>query len=506
MSTAPEVAHLTATARVDERSLLKTMHWYDGFVMALSNPGFIIANIGYTTGSLGALGALAVWVGSMLIAIVQNKVYTEPATMFPEHSGGIAMYAFEGWRSRFSLAGPMSAIGYWAGWSSVLAIFGLTIGNLVQAQWIPKATWGVHTFIHLDTGRLIAIGLILGIWGINVLGIKPVKILGYLTGGLLIVPVVLFSLVPFFLTDFHAGNLTWGLSGPGMSFGTGVQLALVWLYLNAWSAYGIEVCATFAPEYHDTKTDTNKAMARSGMFALAVYALLPLATGGSFSQSEIGANPLGFYVTLLDREVGSFLGNVVIVLMIGSFILGMNAASAGGARTLYGMSQKGMTIKWLGHINRNHVPSRGMYVDVALNVLAVLFLPTTVAVLAASNLGYVICHVFALSGVLLLRRDRPNWPRPLRLSTPWLYVAGVLAAFNLLLVVVGATSFDITGYGGLPELWMGIGLLLIGCALYVYRRVVQDRLPFQLRDRAPIDEPAAELLVEPALVSAGERR
>lgn len=503
MSTAPEVAHLTATARVDERSLLKTMHWYDGFVMALSNPGFIIANIGYTTGSLGALGALAVWVGSMIIAILQNKVYTEPATMFPEHSGGIAMYAFEGWRTRFSLAGPMSAIGYWAGWSSVLAIFGLTIGNLVQAQWIPNATWGVHTFIHLDTGRLIAIGLILAIWGINALGIKPVKILGYLTGGLLIVPVVMFSVVPFFLTDFHAGNLTWGLSGPGMSFGTGVQLALVWLYLNAWSAYGIEVCATFAPEYHDTKTDTNKAMVRSGMFALAVYALLPLATGGSFSQADIGANPLGFYVTLLNREVGSFLGNVVIVLMIGSFILGMNAASAGGARTLYGMSQKGMTVKWLGHINKNHVPNRGMYVDVALNVLAVLFLPTTIAVLAASNLGYVVCHVFALSGVLLLRRDRPSWPRPLRLSTPWLYVAGLLAVFNALLIVVGATSFKITGYGGLPELWVGIGLLLLGCALYAYRRVVQDNLPFQLRDRTPIGEPAAELLVAPPLVSAG---
>lgn len=505
MTTTPEVAHLTATARVDELSLLKTMHWYDGFVMALSNPGFIIANIGYTTGSLGALGALAVWVGSMLIAILQNKIYTEPATMFPEHSGGIAMYAFEGWRSRFSLAGPMSAIGYWAGWSSVLAIFGLTIGNLVQAQWIPNATWGVHTFIHLDTGRVIAIGLILAIWGINALGIKPVKILGYLTGGLLIIPVVMFAVVPFFLSDFHAGNLTWGLSGPGMSFGSGVQLALVWLYLNAWSAYGIEVCATFAPEYHDTKRDTHKAMARSGMFALAVYALLPLATGGSFSQAEIGANPLGFYVQLLNREAGSLIGNVVIVLMIGSFILGMNAASAGGARTLYGMSQKGMTVRWLGHINRHHVPNRGMYVDVVLNVLAVLFLPTTVAVLAASNLGYVLCHVFALSGVLLLRKDRPSWPRPLRLSTPWLYVAGVLAVFNLLLLVVGAVSFSITGYGGVAQLWMGIGLLAIGCALYAYRRVVQDRLPFQLRDRSPIGPPAAELLGESALVAAGDR-
>ena len=107
-----------ATVTVEQYSLLKSMHWYDGSVMALSNPGFIIANIGYTTGQLGAL---AVWLGSMVIAVQQNKVYTEPATMFPEHSGGIAMYAFERWRRRFSLAGPMSAVGYWAGWSCVHA-------------------------------------------------------------------------------------------------------------------------------------------------------------------------------------------------------------------------------------------------------------------------------------------------------------------------------------------------------------------------------------------------
>ena len=188
----------TAVAVVDERRLLKTMHWYDGFVMTLSNPGFIIAGIGYTTGQIGALGALAFWLGSM---------------MFPEHSGGIAMYAFEGWRSRFSLAGPMSAIGYWAGWSSVLAIFGLTTGSLVQAQWFPSQTWSVTHIVHLDLPRLIAVGLIIALWIINSLGVKPMKLMGYLTGTLLFVPLILFMIVPFFLSDFSFSHLSWGLLG-----------------------------------------------------------------------------------------------------------------------------------------------------------------------------------------------------------------------------------------------------------------------------------------------------
>lgn len=474
-----------AVADVDERALLKTMRWYDGFVMALSNPGFIIASLGYTTGQVGALGALAVWLGSMVIAVLQNKIYTEPATMFPEHAGGIAMYAFEGWRSRFSLAGPMSAIGYWAGWSSVLAIFGLTTGGLIQAQWFPGATWSFSAGIHLDLPRVIAVGLILAIWVINAMGVKPVKLMGYLTGGLLFIPLILFMIVPFFISDFSSSNLTWGLTGANGSVWGTVQLAMVWLYLNAWSAYGIEVCATFAPEYHDTEKDTHKALIRAAMFSLAVYAILPVALGGAVPQSEQAAAPLGFYATLLHQEVGSFFSNIVIVFMIGSFLLGMNAASAGGARTLYGMSRSGMTVKWLNHLNKHNVPNRGMYVDVVANTLAVLFLPTTVAVLAASNMGYVLCHIFALSAVVLLRKDRPGLRRPLRLSTPWVVLAGVLAVFNLVILVVGSTSFSITGYGGVPEFLIGIALLAAGSLLYVYRRVVEDKKSFRLRDIDP---------------------
>lgn len=474
-----------AVAEVDERALLKTMHWYDGFVMALSNPGFIISTLGYTTGALGALGALAVWLGSMVIAVLQNKIYTEPASMFPEHSGGIAMYAFEGWRSRFSLAGPMAAIGYWAGWSSVLAVFGLTTGSLIQAQWFSGATWSVSAGIHLDLPRVIAIALILGLWALNSFGVKPVKIMGYLTGGLLFIPLVLFTIVPFFLSDYSSSHLTWGLEGANGTTWSTIQLVLAWLYLNAWSAYGIEVCATFAPEYHDTEKDTRKALMRAAMFCLAVYTLLPLALGGAVSQKDQAAAPLGFYATLLQREIGNVGANIVVLFMVGSFVLGMNAASAGGARTLYGMSRSGMTIKWFSHINRHNVPNRGMYVDVAANILAVLFLPTTVAVLAASNMGYVLCHIFALSAVLLLRRDRPGALRPLRLSRPWLWLAGLLVAVNVLLLLVGATAFSVTGYGGWPEVFVGLALLAVGCLLYAYRKVVEDKESFRLQDGHP---------------------
>ena len=46
-----------------------------------------------------------------------------------------------------------------------------------------------------------------------------------------------------------------------------------------------------------------------------------------------------------------------------------------------------------------------------------------IKILIFSNLGYVTCHVFAMSGFLLLRKDRPNWPRPIKVARPWFYLA-----------------------------------------------------------------------------------
>jgi len=50
--------------------------------------------------------------------------------MFGPRSGGISLYAHEGWKRYSTLVGPLSAFGYWIGWSVVLSIFGKIIGDL----------------------------------------------------------------------------------------------------------------------------------------------------------------------------------------------------------------------------------------------------------------------------------------------------------------------------------------------------------------------------------------
>jgi amino acid transporter len=100
-------------------------------------------------------------------------------------------------------------------------------------------------------------------------------------------------------------------------------------------------------------------------------------------------------------------------------------------------------------------------------------------------------HFFALTAFILLRKDRPNWPRPIRLARPWVGIAAIVAAINGFLIIVGASNPSLTGYGGSKETWIGIGLLLISILLFAYRRVVQDKTPLRLREETPTMPPDA---------------
>jgi hypothetical protein len=68
-----------AYAEVEERQLLKAMTWWDGFVVALANPGFLIAALGSSIGALGTTGAFVLWTVSICFGALQNNIHAELA-------------------------------------------------------------------------------------------------------------------------------------------------------------------------------------------------------------------------------------------------------------------------------------------------------------------------------------------------------------------------------------------------------------------------------------------
>jgi amino acid transporter len=488
-----------AEAFVQERHLLKALRWYDGFVIALCNPGFLVASLGYSMGALGTWGAVFLWAVSAAVGMLQSWIYTESASMFPDKPGGISLYAHEGWRGRFSLVGPIGAFGYWIGWSVVLSIFGKIIGDLIQTKWFPGTTWTVYDgVVHLQLRDFIAIGCIVAVWLLNIYGIRPAVWISYVTGAGLMIPLAIVIVAPYLTGNWHSANMTWALHGF-----SGFKVAMVYLFLFGWSAYAAEVCATFAPEYRDTRRDTTLALRSAATFTLLVYLLFPLGLGGVTGAPSSATAEGQFYVPAFAKIVGSGAAGVMLVLLIGSLFLSMISSTADGSRALYGIARDDMTIKQLYHLNRFHVPARAMTVDLGVNVLLVMFISSNLAILYMSNIGYVLSHVFALSGFLLLRRDRPNWPRPIKVGPIWLGIAAVLCVFNIVLVGFGVTNPTLTGYGTWADMWIGVGVLVGSVLLYVYRRIVQDKERVTFREEVPT-EPSAEqmaLLREEAAVA-----
>jgi L-asparagine transporter-like permease len=182
----------------------------------------------------------------------------------------------------------------------------------------------------------------------------------------------------------------------------------------------------------------------------------------------------------------------------------MNTATADGSRALFGISRDGLTIKELGRLNRFSVPGYAMSLDMVINILFVLFVGNIFGILAASNIGYVLANFFAITAFLLLRKDRPGWPRPVKLAPIWTPIAGVLASAFALFSIVGIGWFQVAagGYGkGAQVKIIGFAVLGISLLLFLFRRIVQDGERPHWREETPTmpDEAPAGAIEAPSV-------
>ena len=466
---------------VEHVGLRKTMRWYDGFIVCLSASGFMLSTLGYSIGALGALGALCLWAIAVAIGGLQTVIFTEPATMFGDSSGGLAAYAREAWRRRANVLSPISGFAYWIAYTSTLSAFALIAAQLIQAQWFPSQTWKLHLGFSVTFPQVVAVAIIILVWSINISGMRPTRLFGYATGIVFVVVLLTFALAPYLSGEFHPRLLTWQLGLPGQQWG-GVRLALAYLYLMGWSAYPTEQAATFAPEYMDTIKDTRKGLLSSAGFALGIFILVPLGLGGVLPAGTIGSNPITFYVLALEKIMGSAGSSIAVVLIVFACLLTMNASTMNASRALYATSKRGYTLKVFGRLNRHRVPANAMTLDLLVNSAVVILLNSVIGIVAASNMAYFLVVILALGGVVLLRVDVPGQARPIRLARPWMALALFLVACDAVMLAVGSVSFQLTGYGGWNIFFVGLGAIVMGFVLYLWRVLVQDRQRIRWRD------------------------
>jgi amino acid transporter len=139
-------------------------------------------------------------------------MFAELAAMFPNKPGGIALYAHEGWRRYFTPIGALAAVGYWAGWSLGLAVYGLIIGQLLATQFFPHSAWTVFDGTqHIGLAVFLAGAAIVAVWALNVFGIRPAVTVNKLIGVVVCVTIAILVAGPFVTGHWH-DRLSWGLA------------------------------------------------------------------------------------------------------------------------------------------------------------------------------------------------------------------------------------------------------------------------------------------------------
>jgi amino acid transporter len=471
-----------AKSAAEAFGLSRSLSWFDGFSIALGVPALLLFSVGSVAVLTGTLSPF-IWIISVTVGLVQAFVFAQMAGTFPRKSGGHSLYGAEAWRRRNRFLAPLTVWGNWFAWSPVLAIGGLLIGGYVQAQWWSGADWEVSFGpFSITIATIIGAVVLLGIFWINHFSIKDSARVQQVLGVISLLPIALLIIVPVLEGKIDVDNLgpIQPPSGDWLTWGTFETIA-AGLFVAAWSAYAFETTICYTAEFRDPGKDAPRAILGAGVLNLVFYGLGPVVLLGVVGPQRIADDPSVAFAPLAADTFGAG-ADVVIALLIIAFILIINTAILGSARTLYQASVDGYTIKGLDRLSKRRVPSRAMGFDVGVNLLLML-LGTPISILAASTVGYMITNILDLSGGWLLDRDTRSMQVPYRAPRAVMRLAPVLAGFNFLLLFAGGPSW---GWGAVA---LGWGIVLLSIPLYLYRQWADAK-------------PAIDGTVQPKMVQA----
>jgi amino acid transporter len=448
--------------------LARTLNWFDGFSIALGVPALLLFSVGSIVVLTGTLSPL-IWIVSVSIGLLQAFIFAEMAGLFPRKSGGHSLYGAEAWRRVNRFLPPMTVWGNWFAWSPVLALGSLLIGSYVTTQWFPSQDWEVEFGpFSITFGTLVGAGVLLLIFWVNHFSIKYSARVQQVLGVISLLPIALLLIVPVFEGHLDVDNLTpiEPIAGDWWSWDTLTMIA-AGLFVAAWSAYAFETTICYTAEYRNPGKDAPRAIIAAGLLNLVFYGLGPIVLLGAVGSERIAEDPSVAFAPLADDTFGAG-ADVVIALLIIAFILIINTAILGSARTLYQASADGYTVRGLQKLSKRKVPVRAMGFDVVFNLFLML-LGNPVAILAASTVGYMVTNVLDLIGGWMLRRNTEGIQAPYRAPKAIMALAIPFAAVNFVLLFLGGPSW------GWDAVGLGWAIVLVSIPVYLYRQWSDSR-------------------------------
>lgn len=401
-----------------------------------------------------------VWVFGGLLSLAGALSYSELAAAMPE-AGGEYAYLREAY-------GPIW--GYLYSWTQMWVAKSGSIATLATGFFYYLTTFfpvldGVFYTIPLPLGpnggpleirygQLFAMALIGALAWLNYFGVKLGGNVQVLVTAVKVGLIGFIILAGLGLGHFHAPAA--GAVAPLTTAGFFAALvAALWAY-DGWNNV-----AMVASEVRDPQRNLPRALIWGTTAVIAIYILANLAYFKVLSANEV-AGTERVAAEMLRRILGNAGAGAVSIAAMISIFAALNGSILSGSRVPYAAARDGLFFKGIATVHpRYATPSVSILALcgwAALLVLSGRYEQLFTYVIFASWILY----GMTTAGVIVLRKKRPDLPRPYRtLGYPWIPAIFVLAALALVL----STLLDSP-----RESLMGIFLILLGVPFYFYWR------------------------------------
>lgn len=495
----------------EQGNLQAGTNWWGAFVIGLA--GTILVT-GAAPAFLTVFGASYIPFITFftLTGVVLCLLLAELSAMMPGRTGGSPSYAYPAFKKRLPRLAPhingMTAWMYWVGWMPVAPL------NMILASFYITHLLGLNT-----TDGFTPISTFIPWWtlGITVIGLLILAIPAYLGirfGTSMATILAILSMIPLtFLSIgflFKPSKTNWGeLAGfphlDGSSFSSPVGGHSAWLMYIAfafpllWTVIAYEAAACYIGECKNPRRDAKIAMTLEGGYGVFVYTLLPISfvvvLGASALSDPELVDPKTMFVTfastIFPGVAGAVMEWLMAVMLIVALVLSALNSLMGCSRSLYQMSVDGQFPRFYQHLNKHHVPDFAMMTNVGASML-IACMGGAIEIYAFSNVGYLGSFVPVLIGYYLLRKDRPNVPRPFRLPEGFKYLALALAALYFFVWLVGGIIYSTIG-GQAVYYYLGVAAIFLYLPLYWLRKR-EDRKGMVNKSNASDQTPESEMV------------
>jgi basic amino acid/polyamine antiporter, APA family len=420
---------------------------------------------------------LLVWVLGGLISLCACFAFAELGSMFPD-SGGQYVYMREAF-------GDLAAFLY--GWM----LFAVANGGSIAALSVASAAYlgGIIPSISQDhivvsyagiaftRAHVVAIILVVMVTWINVIGLRRGALLQNAATWAKFIAMAAFVLLGFSIGrgDWHHFTSSNWTSAHGLSMGLGPQALL--------SAFGVALIAVFwaydgwvyitwvAGEVKNPRRNVPLAMVLGTLAVGVIYVSMNMAYVYALPMSEIAKHETIAHaaaVALFSPRAAVWLSAMIAISCFGA----MASLVLSGSRVYYAMAKDGVFFQSMAKIHPKwRTPALSL---IGQGIWACLL---TVSgrydqLYTYVMFGMVLSYTLTVIGLFILRRKRPDIPRPYRCSGyPWLPAIYILigTAWTLNTIVTRP-----------QEALAGTIIVLIGVPGYLYWKRSSRKMPASL--------------------------